>query len=202
MDGEEAKHVINNDRKVVPVTQPSQIDSDLTFAMTIQEQERQFLVSIMEESENYEFSDEDEDDDDDAEADPGYGLVDEEFLEEGEGEEEEGSSEDEDMEQDEIDPDEMSYEELLELGETVGSVNKGLSANELANSLRPYENKFKLKREDVVDRCVICQDEYKDGESLVMLSCEQPYHSDCISKWLQIKKVCPICSNEVSSSSK
>ncbi|XP_043713874.1 E3 ubiquitin-protein ligase BIG BROTHER-like [Telopea speciosissima] len=105
------------------------------------------------------------------------------------------------MEEDEIDPDEMSYEELLELGEAVGTVNIGLSANELANSLRPYENKCKLmKREDVVDRCVICQDEYEDGESLVMLPCEHPYHSDCISKWLQIKKVCPICSNEVSSS--
>lgn len=40
-----------------------------------------------------------------------------------------------------------------------------------------------------MSRCVICQVEFEGGEMLVALSCDHPYHSDCISKWLQIKKV-------------
>lgn len=38
-------------------------------------------------------------------------------------------------------------------------------------------------------RCVICQVEFEGGEMLVALPCDHPYHSDCISKWLQIGKV-------------
>lgn len=106
-----------------------------------------------------------------------------------------------DMEEDEIDPDELSYEELLELGEFIGEEKKGLSANEISSCLYPQtchsaENKIGI------DRCVICQVEYEEGEDLVTLQCEHPYHTDCITKWLQIRKVCPICNNEVSTTNK
>lgn len=38
-------------------------------------------------------------------------------------------------------------------------------------------------------RCVVCQLEYDEGEKLVALPCDHPYHCECITTWLQIKKV-------------
>ncbi|XP_019459800.1 PREDICTED: E3 ubiquitin ligase BIG BROTHER-related-like [Lupinus angustifolius] len=99
---------------------------------------------------------------------------------------------DDDVEADDIDVDEMTYEELIELGDFMGKEKTGLSAIEISSCLHSAEIK------SGIDKCVICQVEYEDGEALVALQCEHPYHTDCISKWLQIKKVCPICSIEIS----
>ena len=71
-------------------------------------------------------------------------------------------------------------------------------------------------------RCVICQLKYKIGEQQMNLLCKHVYHSECISKWLNINKVyyslhvlrftssvqlkrlyaygmqiCPVCNSEV-----
>ncbi|GMI90855.1 hypothetical protein HRI_002754800 [Hibiscus trionum] len=90
---------------------------------------------------------------------------------------------------DEFDLDDFSYEELIALGEIIGVEKRRLSGEEISSCLVP----FKLR--------VICEVEYKEDEGLVALpNCEHPCHSDCISKWLQIKKNCPICSIEISSS--
>lgn len=109
---------------------------------------------------------------------------------------------DEDMddieEEDEIDPDELSYEELIALAEFVGVEKRGFSLNQISNCLR--SSKFGPEVGGIIDRCVVCQVEYEEEEPLVALPCEHPFHSDCISKWLQIKKVCPICATEPSSS--
>ncbi|GMI90238.1 hypothetical protein HRI_002693100 [Hibiscus trionum] len=101
---------------------------------------------------------------------------------------------------DEIDLDGFSYEELIALGEIIGVEKRGLSKEEISSCLVPF--KFRsIECENKIDRCVICQIEYEDDEGLVALpNCEHSYHSDCISKWLQMKKNCPICSIEISSS--
>ncbi|CAN4096611.1 unnamed protein product [Withania somnifera] len=105
---------------------------------------------------------------------------------------------DEDMEEDDVDPDELSYEELIALGEFVGVENRGLSETEISKSL--HSSTFQSNNsKTLVDKCVVCQLEYEEGEKLVALPCDHPYHSDCIKKWLQINKICPICSDEVSS---
>ncbi|XP_057975218.1 E3 ubiquitin ligase BIG BROTHER-related-like [Malania oleifera] len=114
--------------------------------------------------------------------------------------EEEDSSLDDDeeiLEEDDIDPDELSYEELITLGDFIGQENRGLSQVEISTYLHPFSCKFIVSKIEI-DRCVICQVEYEEGEGLVALSCDHPYHLDCISGWLQIKKTCPICGNEVS----
>ncbi|KAL3630252.1 hypothetical protein CASFOL_023236 [Castilleja foliolosa] len=101
-----------------------------------------------------------------------------------------------DMEEDDVDPDLLSYEELLALGEMVGVENTGLSEAEITTHLHPLTCHSTTSL--LIDRCVICQVEYEQGEELVTLKCDHLYHKDCISKWLQIKKICPICNNEVS----
>ncbi|GLU19362.1 hypothetical protein SLE2022_356170 [Rubroshorea leprosula] len=100
--------------------------------------------------------------------------------------------------QDNIDPDNMSYEELLELGETVGTQNRGLSQELI--SLLPV-SKFKCglfsRKKSRNERCVICQMEYKRRDRLITLPCKHAYHVGCGTRWLGINKACPICYTEV-----
>ncbi|XP_052185889.1 E3 ubiquitin-protein ligase BIG BROTHER-like [Diospyros lotus] len=102
------------------------------------------------------------------------------------------------MWQDNVDPDNMTYEELLELGETVGTQSRGLSQDLI--SLLPVR-KFKysfFKRKKLRDeRCVICQMEYKRGDQQMILPCKHVYHAGCGATWLRINKACPICYTEV-----
>ncbi|KAK6119806.1 hypothetical protein DH2020_046451 [Rehmannia glutinosa] len=100
--------------------------------------------------------------------------------------------------QDNIDPDNMTYEELLELGEAVGTQSRGLSQDQIA--LLPT-SKFKCglfsRKRFRGERCVICQMEYKRGDRRMTLPCKHLYHTGCGSRWLSINKACPICYKEV-----
>ncbi|KAF3455897.1 hypothetical protein FNV43_RR00539 [Rhamnella rubrinervis] len=99
----------------------------------------------------------------------------------------------------EVDPDELSYEELLALGEVVGTESRGLSTDTIA-SLPSVNYKTGGSQTGSNDSCVICRLDYEDGETLTVLSCKHSYHSECINDWLKINKVCPVCSTEVSTS--
>lgn len=100
--------------------------------------------------------------------------------------------------QDNIDPDNMTYEELLELGEAVGTQSRGLTQEQI--SLLPV-SKFKcgffFRKKSRNERCVICQMEYKRGDKRITLPCKHLYHASCGNKWLTINKACPICYTEV-----
>ncbi|KAK2405535.1 E3 ubiquitin-protein ligase BIG BROTHER [Trifolium repens] len=98
-----------------------------------------------------------------------------------------------------VDPDELSYEELLALGEVVGTESRGLSTDTLA-SLPSVIYKTGSDQHGSNDSCVICRVDYEDDESLTILSCKHLYHPECINNWLKINKVCPVCSTEVSTS--
>ncbi|XAR73106.1 hypothetical protein NMG60_11006956 [Bertholletia excelsa] len=168
-----------------------------------------------EESDDRNHDDGDNEDDDDIDMSP---LFNDEL---GYLEEEDGNDDQNDMEEDDVDPDELSYEELIALGEMVGEESRGLSAEEISSCLSPYPNPISSSTITTTtatsvnfdkdnDRCVICQVEYgnEEGEEdddggsaeLVALPCNHPFHSRCISKWLLIKKICPICNAEVSPS--
>ncbi|XP_062194238.1 E3 ubiquitin ligase BIG BROTHER-related-like [Phragmites australis] len=99
----------------------------------------------------------------------------------------------------EVDPDEYSYEELVALGEVVGTESRGLSADTLA-SLPSVTYKTQDVQDGNTEQCVICRVEFEEGESLIALPCKHSYHPECINQWLQINKVCPMCSAEVSTS--
>ncbi|KAK4741989.1 hypothetical protein SAY87_025577 [Trapa incisa] len=101
--------------------------------------------------------------------------------------------------QDNIDLDNMTYEELLELGESVGTQSRGLSQELI--SLLPiskYKRSFFSRKRSQHERCVICQMEYKRGDHRMTLPCMHVYHAECCSRWLSINKACPICYTEVS----
>ncbi|KAF8403031.1 hypothetical protein HHK36_011126 [Tetracentron sinense] len=92
-----------------------------------------------------------------------------------------------------VDVDNMSYEELLALGERIGSVSTGLSEDLISKCLTEtiYCSSDHNQEEGT---CVICLEEYKNKEEVgVLKNCGHDYHAGCIRKWLSMKNVCPIC---------
>eukprot|EP00210_Caulerpa_lentillifera_P001560 g1498.t1 len=97
---------------------------------------------------------------------------------------------------DALDPDTMTYEELRNLSETIGYVNKGLSSS-IINAL-PTRNYTKPKNSVYGDeQCTICCCEFEDKDEVKVLPCGHWFHPPCIDQWLGISKKCPICSVEV-----
>lgn len=105
-----------------------------------------------------------------------------------------------------LDIEDMSYEELLALGERIGNVNTGLTEETITGLLKtvsylsPRINLNLELEPDCSDTephcCIICQDNYKDMEKVGVLDCGHEYHAECLTKWLVIKNVCPVCKCE------
>ena len=87
--------------------------------------------------------------------------------------------------------DSMSYEQLMSMEEEIGSVSKGLTEAQIkALPKLRYSgpsNTF----------CSICQGGLMRGIRVTKLRCQHLFHTDCIDQWLSIKKVCPVCMEEV-----
>mmetsp|Transcript_40961 Transcript_40961/g.63932 ORF Transcript_40961/g.63932 Transcript_40961/m.63932 type:complete len:577 (+) Transcript_40961:223-1953(+) len=47
------------------------------------------------------------------------------------------------------------------------------------------------------EACVICQDEYEEGQELVRLPCKHEFHSSCVISWLGRMNTCPSCRHEL-----
>ncbi|XP_042067968.1 E3 ubiquitin-protein ligase MBR2-like isoform X2 [Salvia splendens] len=98
-----------------------------------------------------------------------------------------------------LDIDDMSYEELLALGDSMGTVSTALSENELFKCIkrRIHQGALteKVSGEDGDDvKCSICQEEYVKGDAIgELVKCEHAYHIACINQWLRLKNWCPIC---------
>ena len=93
------------------------------------------------------------------------------------------------------DPDKMTYEQLLELEENVGSVSKGLTKKQIKKIPKIIYNKNLFKNDD--NKCVVCQYDFKNGENVTKLTCGHLFHSDCVDTWLSKNKVCPMCHKEI-----
>ncbi|KAM0821703.1 hypothetical protein ACQ4PT_072015 [Festuca glaucescens] len=99
--------------------------------------------------------------------------------------------------EDSVDPDNMTYEELQQLGETIGTESKGLPEDVIA-LLKSSTYKIRIfSRKEKNDECVICCMAYKNRDKLTTLPCAHQYHQTCVAKWLKINKVCPVCNKEV-----
>ncbi|XP_020684983.1 probable E3 ubiquitin-protein ligase HIP1 isoform X1 [Dendrobium catenatum] len=92
-----------------------------------------------------------------------------------------------------MDIDNMSYEELVDLGERIGNVSTGLSGGDMAKCLTSAIYSSGVIQDVDEGSCVICLEEYKEGQSIGRLNCRHDFHSRCIKKWLLIKNACPIC---------
>ncbi|KAL3652597.1 hypothetical protein CASFOL_002278 [Castilleja foliolosa] len=102
-----------------------------------------------------------------------------------------------------LDVDHMSYEELLALGEHIGSVGTGLSMEFIKSNLKiraftsvPACINLEVvpsAEQEMVNFCVVCQTDYGHEESIGVLDCGHEYHRECIKQWLVVKNSCPVC---------
>ncbi|KAK9060439.1 hypothetical protein SSX86_021143 [Deinandra increscens subsp. villosa] len=101
-----------------------------------------------------------------------------------------------------LDIDHMSYEELLALGEQIGSVGSGLSDDFIQEHLKTRVSATSISSSEPEDAssadqelysCVICQTNYDDQEQIGVLDCGHEYHVECVKKWLMVKNTCPVC---------
>jgi len=57
---------------------------------------------------------------------------------------------------------------------------------------------IKYKAGDPYETCVICLDDFVEGDKLRVLPCDHGYHSKCIDPWLvKNKRICPQCRKRV-----
>ena len=91
-------------------------------------------------------------------------------------------------------PDSMSYEQLLQLEENVGSVNKGLTKEKIK---KIPEKPFRKVLFDDNLNCIICMEDFEENEKVKQLDCGHIFHGECIDKWLEKQKTCPFCKSEV-----
>ena len=91
-------------------------------------------------------------------------------------------------------PDAMSYEQLLQLEDNMGSVNKGLTKNQFE---KLPEVKYDKNKYSENYQCIICMEEFKIKEKVKLLPCGHIFHKNCIKEWLLKQKSCPFCKSEI-----
>jgi len=88
----------------------------------------------------------------------------------------------------------MTYEEMLAIGESMGTVPTGLSSTVLSHLPHIFYKRSKATNET----CTVCMVDLKEREEVVELpQCKHLYHPGCIQPWLEGKKTCPMCLVEV-----
>ncbi|XP_076903841.1 E3 ubiquitin-protein ligase MBR2-like [Bidens hawaiensis] len=95
-----------------------------------------------------------------------------------------------------LDIDDMSYEELLALGERIGSVGTGLPDHLISKCIQEsiYCSSDQIQDEGT---CVICLEEYANMDDVgVLRVCRHDFHVGCIRKWFSMKNLCPVCKAE------
>eukprot|EP01063_Lacrimia_lanifica_P041916 TRINITY_DN988_c0_g2_i2.p1 TRINITY_DN988_c0_g2~~TRINITY_DN988_c0_g2_i2.p1 ORF type:complete len:384 (+),score=156.63 TRINITY_DN988_c0_g2_i2:129-1280(+) len=99
-----------------------------------------------------------------------------------------------------VDVDAMSYEELLEMCDNVGTVNVGLNAEEIERRTLTFTYDAAMREKLTVDgqspRCIVCMMDFEEGDELRKLSCPHVFHSECIDQWLDKSRYCPTCKTE------
>lgn len=87
----------------------------------------------------------------------------------------------------------MTHEQLLQLGESVGVVKKGVSKKALKNLPRVQYK----KTGDDEGNCTICLVDFEEDETVNALPCLHKFHAVCIETWLKTNGACPICRAKV-----
>ncbi|XP_024533107.1 receptor homology region, transmembrane domain- and RING domain-containing protein 2 isoform X1 [Selaginella moellendorffii] len=72
----------------------------------------------------------------------------------------------------------------------------GLTSSEV-RSLPTFVYRRAGDGDDQADTCVICMEEYEDGQKLRVLPCRHAFHAACVDQWLVTRKpFCPVCKRD------
>ncbi|KAL0979114.1 hypothetical protein UPYG_G00180890 [Umbra pygmaea] len=96
-----------------------------------------------------------------------------------------------------------SYEELLQLEDRLGSVNRGAIQTTIERFTFPHKYKKRIPQDlklglddeelDTDEKCTICLSMLEDGEDVRRLPCMHLFHQACVDQWLATNRKCPIC---------
>lgn len=56
-----------------------------------------------------------------------------------------------------------------------------------------------IKTHNFYTVCVVCTDEFKEGDAVKELPCRHIFHPPCLNEWLRTHKTCPTCITEIAS---
>eukprot|EP01112_Ceratiomyxa_fruticulosa_P022004 TRINITY_DN7945_c0_g1_i1.p1 TRINITY_DN7945_c0_g1~~TRINITY_DN7945_c0_g1_i1.p1 ORF type:complete len:517 (-),score=135.79 TRINITY_DN7945_c0_g1_i1:182-1732(-) len=94
----------------------------------------------------------------------------------------------------------FSYESLVQLEDVVCGVPKDI-IDSLPKSI--FQKQTSNQGEDFTpfsgasSECSICLTEWEEGDVIMTLPCVHNFHFECGEKWLNVKKTCPNCKDEV-----
>lgn len=74
---------------------------------------------------------------------------------------------------------------------------RGLKKMEIESYLTKPYRVTKTSEEEEPEKCSICFCDFQQGEPTKQLSCKHIYHAACISKWLTINCLCPLCKGDM-----
>ncbi len=82
----------------------------------------------------------------------------------------------------------QSYQEHLE------------QSNEVTNrTLNVIKREFN-KELDSEYGCMICQENFEEGDELAELACQHKFHYNCLDEWIKRRTVCPFCEADIPTS--
>eukprot|EP00455_Lapot_gusevi_P049686 TRINITY_DN708_c0_g2_i1.p1 TRINITY_DN708_c0_g2~~TRINITY_DN708_c0_g2_i1.p1 ORF type:complete len:398 (+),score=44.49 TRINITY_DN708_c0_g2_i1:99-1292(+) len=91
--------------------------------------------------------------------------------------------------------DQMSYDDLLQLSQRIGNVrSQGASAEQISSyPTHRFQKTEASERHADRKNCVICMNDFENGDELRTLHCFHSFHVDCIDNWLKQNAKCPVC---------
>ncbi|KAI5059177.1 hypothetical protein GOP47_0025496 [Adiantum capillus-veneris] len=93
-------------------------------------------------------------------------------------------------------PLDMSYESLVMLEDVKCTAPPAFVSRMTGHVFNKSSNN--MPTDCMEELCTICQGEYKDKESYMLLPCLHTFHDICGSKWfLNHSKLCPVCKHDV-----
>jgi len=91
------------------------------------------------------------------------------------------------------------FEDLLRITARLGNVVIGLKEHELTRlPTLIYRAHMAVYLPHAMDSCVVCLDDFGAGAILrFLVPCRHCFHRDCIDRWLESSRRCPVCKEEV-----
>jgi E3 ubiquitin-protein ligase Arkadia len=88
---------------------------------------------------------------------------------------------------------EATYEELLELEDV-----KVTASDAAVQRLRQVKVGNADFASVIESACLVCQEDWQQGEEVLTLHCQHSFHKACIQRWLkEYSNKCPICKDAV-----
>jgi len=82
----------------------------------------------------------------------------------------------------------------------MGDGQAGATENDIRNlPVKRYNSHEMQDAEGDRTTCVVCMADFEEGEELRVLPCSHEFHTQCVDRWLKVKRDCPLCRRDISS---